>query len=156
MDQLAIASALGRSPAWVTKYKQRGMPVHDADAARRWCSANLRAKAPDERQRPAGGSAPPPPPSEPEISPEDYQRARARREAADADIAEMKAAEMRAELVPAAAVRAEFAKALAQIRDGLLNLPGRMGPVLAAQSDARAVQATLDAEIRAVLGKLAG
>lgn len=156
MDQNALAEALGRSPAWVTKYKHRGMPVHDADEARRWCAANLRAKVADGREVSVSQPAPPmSPPAALSGPPPEYQVSRARREAADADKAEMEAAKMRGELVPVTAIRAEFSKAIAAVRDNMLNLPGRLGPVLAAQADARQVQATLDAEIRAALGRLA-
>lgn len=159
MDQQAIAAALGKSPAWVTKYKQRGMPVHDAAAAREWCAGNLRAKAPATGRVNANPAKPPP--RDPEVPPaegldavgaEDYGKWRARREAMAAQQAEIDLAKMRGELVPAAAVRAEFAKALAAIRESLLTLPGRMAPVLAAESDARRVQTLLDTEIRASLG----
>jgi hypothetical protein len=37
----ALAAALGISPAMVTKLGKRGMPVHDAEAARLWREANL-------------------------------------------------------------------------------------------------------------------
>lgn len=135
--------------------------IDPAQADREW-AANSRAR-PDSKPAGRKGSNPPPPRAKPpappspppaagQISVPDYQESRARREAADADKAEMEAAKMRGELVPAAAVRAEFAKALAAIRESLLTLPGRMAPVLAAESDARRVQTLLDTEIRASLG----
>jgi phage terminase Nu1 subunit (DNA packaging protein) len=150
ISQAALGRAIGISPPMVTKLKGQGMPVHSVEAALAWRDKNQRPYAKPTGPAPVAVRAV----HDGEVP--DFKVSRARREAADADKAEMEAAKMRGELVPAAEVRAEFAKALASIRDGLLNLPGRMAPVLAAQSDARLVQAALDSELRALLGALAG
>lgn len=44
MSQAAIARALGLSPALVCRYRKRGMPVDDPEAARAWHRANILPK----------------------------------------------------------------------------------------------------------------
>ena len=80
--------------------------------------------------------------------------ARAREKIAQADHAEMTAAERRCELLEAAGVRAEYGKALAAIRDGLLAIPSRLAPVIAATTDVRRVQTLLDTELRLAIGNI--
>jgi hypothetical protein len=63
---------------------------------------------------------------------------------------------MRGELIEKAEVRAEFAKQAGAVRDGLLNIPARLAPVLAAETSLAAVQTLLDTEIRAVLAQFVG
>lgn len=86
----------------------------------------------------------------------DYQKSRARREAAEADKAEMAVAVLRGELIEKAGMRAELGKQFGAIREGLLSLPGRLAPVLAAETGLSAVQVLLDTEIRAVLAQFVG
>ena len=53
--QKELATALGVSPASITKLKARGMPVHSVEAARRWRDMNLdlsRTKWPDTTDEP--------------------------------------------------------------------------------------------------------
>lgn len=71
-------------------------------------------------------------------------------------IAEIKRREMEGALIDKVAVGAEFAKQLGPVRDGLLNIPARLAPTLAAAGGMAEVQALLDAEIRAVLTGLVG
>lgn len=80
-----------------------------------------------------------------------YWQVKARRERAEADIAELKLAELRGELVRAAHVRAAQARMLAGLRDSLLQLPARLAPVLAAESDQLRCHDALQAELHAVL-----
>ena len=71
-------------------------------------------------------------------------------------IAEIKRREMEGALIEVAEVAAEYAKQLIPVRDGLMSIPGRLAPVLAANTSTAGVQALLDAEIRAVLTSLVG
>jgi phage terminase Nu1 subunit (DNA packaging protein) len=71
---------------------------------------------------------------------------------AQAQLAEIRAAKMRGELVPAADVEAEWANILADVRQQLMAIPSRVGAKLALPREA---VAALDAEIRAVLTALA-
>lgn len=63
MSQAAIARALGLSPALVCRYRKRGMPVDDPEAARAWHRANIVPKArattapPPEQPEPAAAGA---------------------------------------------------------------------------------------------------
>jgi hypothetical protein len=99
----------------------------------------------------APAAAAEPPPRE-----DDYQSARARREQADATMAEMKLQELQGTLVNAEQVRKEFAAQVAAVRDAFLQLPGRMAPQLIGEVDQARVQTILDAEIRNVLAQLSG
>ena len=138
--------------------------VDPVEADRQW-ERNSRARPKgtgdvrSSREEAPARSAPPPSPP-PAADPIDtdmvpnYQESRARREAAEADLAELKVRTQRGELVPAAAVRAEFSRQMAGIRDGLLNIPARLAPVVAAESNLGKVQTLIDAELRAVLAQL--
>lgn len=120
--------------------------------------------APGSEQGPLGDlvdaagapAAAPPPASEPAQqlhADPGYLRSRAAQAAADARIAEMKAAELEGSLVRVDQVRAELASRLAPVREGLLQLPARLASQLA-QSDPARVQTLLEAEIHQVLAPL--
>jgi len=87
---------------------------------------------------------------------EDRDEARTRREIADANIAEMEEARMRRELIRVSAVQAQMSVDFATTRDALLQIPARIGPLLAAESDTAKVQNLLHAEIHQALLDLAG
>ncbi len=89
--------------------------------------------------------------AEPRIS---YEEARRRRELAEASIAEMKQAELSGDLIRTDAVRAAWAGKITSTRDALLQIPARLSPQLAAESDLVAVTALLEGEIRMVLSDL--
>ncbi len=78
---------------------------------------------------------------------------RDRLNAAQADLAEVRAAKMRGELVERAAVVAEWSRIVIDLRAGLLALPSRLGSRLGLTP---AQVAEADAEVRAVLTALAG
>ena len=81
----------------------------------------------------------------------EYSVNRARRERYEADLAQMKLQEQQGDLVRVVEVRAEIAKRVGQVRMNLLQIPARLAPVLATESDQAKVHAMLDAELRAVL-----
>jgi phage terminase Nu1 subunit (DNA packaging protein) len=87
---------------------------------------------------------------------EDRDEARTRREIADANVAEMEEARMRRDLILVSAVKALMSVDFATTRDALLQIPARMGPILAAESDTAKVQNLLHAEIHQALLDLAG
>jgi len=87
---------------------------------------------------------------------EDRDAARTRREIAEANIAELAEQKLRHEVILVAAVKRQMATDFAATRDALLQIPARMGPVLAAKSDAAEVQTLLHAEIHKALEDLAG
>lgn len=83
-----------------------------------------------------------------------YLKSRAAQAEADARIAQMRAAELEGALVRIDQVRAQLASQLAPVREGLLQLPARLAPALAALADAGRVQTLLEAEIHKVLAPL--
>jgi hypothetical protein len=80
-----------------------------------------------------------------------YAEARARRERAEAALAEARLGEVVGRLVDAQAVRAAYGARVATVRDGFLQLPARLAADLAREADAAKVRAMLDEEIRRVL-----
>lgn len=87
---------------------------------------------------------------------EDHQAARTRREIAEANLAEMREAEERGDLIRVAAVKSALAAAFSTTREALLQLPARLAPLIAADSDPASVQNTLHAEIHHALQDLSG
>jgi phage terminase Nu1 subunit (DNA packaging protein) len=79
---------------------------------------------------------------------------RARLAAAQANLAELKAAKLRGELVEAAAVEAEWSGVLRTVRAGMLAVPSRVAARLPHLS--KYDVAEVDAEIRAVLAEIGG
>jgi len=182
--QKALAEALGMSQANVTKLKGQGMPVDSVASAQAWRESrqNVAARKPAPAgiaalgAAPAGiaslnpatiaaasstfaGTAPQQfdssrMPEYKEMPDEDHQMARTRREIAEANLAEMREAEERGKLIRVDAVRSAWAAKITGARDALLQIPSRIAPVLAAESDLVAITALLEAELRQALGDL--
>lgn len=173
VSQAAIAAALSISPSAVTKQKKRGMPVDSIEAARGWREQNLNVAATKWNGSSVGGpqaaavfSATPAAiqfvnrqqgrvASDDELG-EDFKAARTRREISDANMAEMMEAETRGDLIRVASVKAAIATAFAATRDGMLQIPARLAPMLAADTDPASVQNLLHQEIHHALMHLAG
>lgn len=154
MKQTELAEALGLHPSVVVRDKARGMPVHSIEAARAWRLANVRVRA----GSPTRTTTPPQITQHGECgtgAATEYASARARREVAEASLAELRMREQLGELVRADHVRAETAKIAIKIREAFLNLPDRLAPVVAAESDPGAVFRLLDLEFRQILTTLA-
>ena len=148
--QKDIAAHFGVTNAAITKMKRQGMPVDSIKKAQEWRDKNSNIAA-----RPKGGR--PPKESTPDFSElpdEDFQTARTRREIADANLAEHKEKEMAGELIRVEAMRAAWAKRITATRDALLQLPHRLAPVLAAESDMVKIGQLMDAELRQALTDL--
>lgn len=98
------------------------------------------------------------PPQRPDLISDEmsYDVARRRREAAEARIAEMKQAEMEGALIRVDAVRNSFANKISGARDALLQIPSRLAPLLAAESDLLKVTQALEDELRQALAELSG
>lgn len=102
-------------------------------------AADLLGQLPKAGRRPGeGGRAPTP--------------TRDRLNAAQADLAEVRAAKMRGELVPVAEVESAWAAMLLEVRAGLLAIPDRVGARLGDLTPAHL--AVIDSEIRAALTAL--
>jgi hypothetical protein len=175
LSQAAIGRILGLSPASMTKLKLQGMPVTSVEAARAWREArqNIAARKPEQKPaapsvgNPHGLTSLPRPASDEVIRAneikfdgaemaEAHDEARTRREIAEANIAEMKEGELRGDLIRVSAVKATLSTVFATTRDALLQLPSRLAPLVAADSDPSSVQNTLHSEIHMALQHLAG
>ena len=159
LSQAAIGRALNLSPAAMTKLKKQGMPVESVEAAQAWRVA--RQNVAQRKAVPA--SLPParaplvdrlPPPEF--VNDESHDAARTRREIAEANLAEMREAETRGDLIRLAAVKTALGIAFATAREALLQLPSRLAPQLAGESDPATVQNLLHAEIHQTLVELSG
>ena len=84
----------------------------------------------------------------------DYWVSRARREHAEADLAELKLAEQNGQLIRVEAIRSALAGVISSTRDSLLQLPARLAPVLAAETDAAKVHDLIQAEIHQALAQI--
>ena len=167
--QKALAAALDMSPANVTKLKKQGMPVDSVASAQAWRESkqNVAARKPAPAGitsfNPAPIAVPDPPPFDAARMPEykdfpdeDHQMARTRREIAEANLAEMREAEERGDLIRVGAVKTTLSTVFATVRDALLQIPARMAPLLAADTDPVNVHNSLHAEIHQALLHLAG
>jgi len=75
-----------------------------------------------------------------------YWSSRGRREAAEAELAELKLAEQRKDLIRVVAVEAVWSGLLAAAREHLLQVRSRLAPLLAAETDVFKIEQLLDAE----------
>ena len=88
-------------------------------------------------------------------APDDYTMWRGRREAADAELAELRLAEQRRDLISVAAVEGVWSAMLASAREHLLQVRARLAPLMAAESDVFKIEQLLEAEHRKALETLA-
>lgn len=161
LSQSALGRALNLSPPAITKLKGQGMPVDSVESAQAW---RVERQSVARRKRdPVGmaqGSAAPEPPAAPmgegayQAPPPDYNTSRARREAAEAQLAELKLAEERGDLVRVSSVKAAIDRRHAGLRELLLQLPARVVPLLVARPDPAAMDQLLRAEILGALDQI--
>jgi hypothetical protein len=116
--------------------------------------AGVNARQREQHRGPA--AAPPPPPAPAPAANSTYQQAKTAREVFEAKTAELEYRKAMGEVVLIAAVRAEMAPRVAQLREALLALSARLAPVVAAETDPKKIRALLDAEHRAALSQVAG
>lgn len=160
LSQAALGRLLGLSPAAITKLKGQGMPVDSVEAARAWREArlNVAARKPSPPIQSESSIALPPPAFPPiqggDFGDEDFQMARTRREIAEANLAEMREHELEGKLIRVEAIRAAWSKRISATRDALLQLPHRLAPVLAAETEMERVSQLLDVELRQALTEL--
>jgi phage terminase Nu1 subunit (DNA packaging protein) len=152
MSQSALGKALNLSPPAITKLKRQGMPTHDVEAAREWRARNIRqavtgAPAAHPMPRPQRS----PSQAYTEDKPPDYRQARARREQAEAELAELKLAEQRGELARVADMRSEYSRRIAAARQALLQMPSRVTPLIVADPSPLGIDNALRREIASVL-----
>ena len=173
MSQSALARALGVSAAMVSIHKHRGMPVDSLESATAWRLANLdpmhmhpapgaKPRARNPLARPVltiaadAGSDSDASSGPASATGSDYQSARTAREIFAAELARIEYEQSVGRLVPAAEVRAEFAKQTAQVRDQFLRLPDRLAPVLVGLGDIDTIKRLIMAEVRTALTQFGG
>lgn len=156
LSQRALATALGLSPAMVTKLKKAGMPVDSVAAAQWWRSAHQRLRASTGTVPPAvAGSATAGnarAPATPAAPPSDngYSAARARRELAEAERAEDELRKARGQLVAWEDVQRGGFEVARALRDALEAAVNPLAAEMAALRDASKCAEVLRQHNRAV------
>lgn len=89
-----------------------------------------------------------------EVSITSYHVAKTLNEVAQARINQLKLKEMQGELIRVEAVKAALANMFSATRDALLQLPARLAPLLAAESDAATTKSMLHQAIHEALSQL--
>lgn len=98
----------------------------------------------------------PPPASDPQGSKNaTYMQAKTAREVYEAKSAQVDYEERTGKLIRTDAVRSALASVLSSTRDALMQIPARLSPVLAAETDAARVHDALQAELHQCLAQLA-
>ena len=157
-SQNHLAALMGLSKAAVSRNVSQGMPINSLEDALAW----RQARQSIARRKPAphlGHSGVTPGKTltgDSGASVETHDAARTRREISEADLSEMRRAEQRGELIRVDAVTSALARVFSMTRDSLLQIPARLAPLLAADTDPASVQNTLHAEIHQSLQHLAG
>lgn len=169
MSQTDFAQHLGVQKSYVTQLKKAGRLVMAADGRRVDVVASLArieaTRSPDKaavaaRHAAARGDDRPEQegePDEPEADADarpDYQAARARREAANAELAEIELAERAGKLVEVARVESVLADALTTLRTGLESMGVLLSPQLAHESDPHEIRQIIDDHVHAALSEL--
>lgn len=86
----------------------------------------------------------------------DYWNSKARREKAEAIMAELRAAELAHQLVSVERVRAASMRMSRMLRDSLLAIPSRLAPIMATESDSHKIEQALTEALRRALNDIAG
>lgn len=139
-SQAELAAALGVDPALVTRYKRRGMPVDSIAAAQAWKAENVRARV---GGRPGKGDAAAAPHAVP-----GYGDHRARREAAEADMAELEAKRKAAQLMPVEPAERAVFDAFRELRDATFAAIRSAAPQVLGLTEVREVQHHLEDALR--------
>lgn len=171
LTQAQFARHLGVDRAHVTRLKHAGRlvltPTGHVDVAAseaRIAATADPAKAPVAERHAAGRAAAVDGQKQAKTAPEsegdaadgtpDYQKARARREEANANLAEIELAERAGQLMETSAVVAVLADAGATCRSMLETLPAVLAPQLATLSDDHACRQLLEEHVGAALNEL--
>jgi hypothetical protein len=80
-----------------------------------------------------------------------YMQAKTAREVYDAKMAQLEYEQASGKLIEVAAVKNQVAAVLSSLREALMQIPARMSPVVAAESDAGKVHEMLTAELHQAL-----
>jgi hypothetical protein len=139
-SQAQLADALGVDPALVTRYKRRGMPVDSIAAAQKWKAENVRARVGAKAGKGDDTGVAPPVPG--------YGDHRARREAAEADMAELEAKRKAAQLMPVEPAERAVFDAFRELRDATFAAMRGAAPQVLGLTEVREVQHHLEDALR--------
>lgn len=165
----AVTTAIKTGRIRAAVVTKNGKELIDFDKANELWDRNTLKQPPTVQQqaraKPAASVAAIPTPTDQQLQaliqglPEDQipelNESRARREHYLAEKARLEAMRGREELVPASDVKAEAFALARSVRDGMLRVPDRLAPLLAATTDARETHRLLTEEIRVALRGLA-
>ena len=152
----AYAKRRGVSPAAVTKALKTGrikeLPdgTIDPDEADAMWEANSKTSV----ATPQTSAARPKTQAATDARQADYHEERALHEAAKRELAELRLAEERGELVRRASLRRAIFDAAREVRNRLLSIPARVAPLVAGESDIVACQKLIGDEIQEALEDL--
>jgi hypothetical protein len=162
VSKTQIAKDLGISKGRVTQLIAKGLPVRedgkiDYRKARQWYEANIRGKVKPhaagseavERNEPQSGA-----PEDDDAPREDFTGSRARREKAQADLAEFELARLRHEYCELAAVKRMLGGLVVAAKTRLRAIANKMAPELAIETNPAAIQAAIEAEVDEALTEL--
>lgn len=135
---------MGITHSRVVALSKVGMPTNSIEAAKAWRAANTNPA------KQIGKLAENNDPLD-----EDFKRARTRREIADANLAEMKEAEQRNELIRMEAIRSALASMISTTREAILQVPARIAPIVAVEPDPAKVYDLMMDELNQALMRLA-
>lgn len=134
----------------------------DVELARLAIAERLKPGAKTAAAVQASPPAPPPPPAPAgalapvdALAPTSFHLAKTLREGAEAQMAQLRLAELRGELVKAEEVRRRAFELARGARDLLMAIPARVAAIVAAETDPAKCQEILDAEVRQVCAEIA-
>lgn len=84
----------------------------------------------------------------------EYEEARAKKVAAEAEIAELELAKVKGELVDASDVVTAWSDVLASIKARLISIPSKAAPIVSAEDSAAVCQSVLEDLVREALDEL--
>ena len=146
-SRAALAVALSLSKGQISKCARRGMPTDSIEAARAWYAANIRPRMPSasrERASSAGAESA-------------YLAAKARTEAATAELQELRLGVRRGDLVDRAGVERAAYQTGRRIQKALIDVfPSRVAAEVAAITDPAVLETFLRDQLRAELHGIAG
>jgi hypothetical protein len=136
-----LAGALGKSVMTIKRYVGAGMPCEDEGGrgrAAKFHELKCRAWLADRERKaePVGNGA------------------KQRFALAAAELKEMQLARMRLELVPVGDITRVLGEELTAFRVRMMEMPGRLSPVLLGMTDRGQIERLIDAEVQAALGEI--
>lgn len=143
MKLVELGAELGVTKAQVSRLAARGMPTDSVDAARAWRAKNLHPSWSDEARGAVG-------PGVAESGTADYWASRARKEAAQAELAEIELARAKQGLLEVDRVQRALFATHRMLRDQLLAVPNRLAAQVVGVTPAAAAE-LMRTEVRSCL-----